>query len=125
MKSAMRNILHQPQTSMSWSSAFESSADRTGRDADRFTASDHSANNRTTIQTCDRQTWTSGSRFGLEDVMQPLFSVGQLVRMRRAAGGIYEVVRILPVVDDGIVLYVIRSEQGADMIVRQRELGRA
>jgi hypothetical protein len=57
--------------------------------------------------------------------MQPLFSVGQLVRMRKAAGGICEVVRILPVVDDGIVLYVIRSEQGAEMIVRQRELGRA
>jgi len=45
--------------------------------------------------------------------------------MRKAAGGICEVVRILPVVDDGMVLYVIRSEQGTEMIVRQHELGRA
>jgi hypothetical protein len=57
--------------------------------------------------------------------MQPLFSVGQLVRMRQAAGRICEVVRILPVVDDGMVVYMIRSEQGAEMIVRQHELGRA
>ena len=63
--------------------------------------------------------------FGVEDVMQPLFSVGQLVRMRQAAGGICEVVRILPVVDDGMILYVIRSEQGDEVIVRQHELGRA
>jgi hypothetical protein len=56
--------------------------------------------------------------------MQPAFVVGQLVRVR-PTGRICEVMRILPVVEDGMLLSVIRSEQGAELIVRQYELGRA
>jgi hypothetical protein len=40
MKSAMRPISHQPQTSMNWSSAYGNLIVQTGRDADCFTASD-------------------------------------------------------------------------------------
>ena len=70
MKSAMPHISHQLQTSTSWSSAFESSADRTGRDADRFTISD---------QPIEGLASSSGSllsdlcwqlQFGLRGVMQ-------------------------------------------------------
>lgn len=56
--------------------------------------------------------------------MQSAFVVGQLVRVRET-GRLCEVVRVLPVVEDGMLLYVIRSEQGAELIVRQYELGRA
>ena len=40
MKSAMRPISHQPQTSMNWGSAYGNLIVQTGRDADCFTASD-------------------------------------------------------------------------------------
>jgi hypothetical protein len=65
----------------------------------------------------------SETRFDVESVMQSAFLVGQLVRVR-GTRRLCEVVRILPVVEDGMLLYVIRSEQGAELIVRQSELGR-
>jgi hypothetical protein len=56
--------------------------------------------------------------------MQSVFSIGQLIRIRRMTRRICEVVRVLPVAEDGMLLYVIRSEQGAELIARQYELGR-
>jgi hypothetical protein len=35
------------------------------------------------------------------------------------------VVRVLPVTEDGMLLYVIRSEQGAERITQHHELVRA
>jgi hypothetical protein len=66
----------------------------------------------------------SATQLGVESVMQSAFIVGQLVRVRET-GRICEVVRILPVVENGMLLYVIRSEQGAELIARQHELARA
>ncbi len=54
-----------------------------------------------------------------------VFSVGQLVRTKERAGGIGEIVRILPVLDHGVALYVVRNEQGAEIIVRHHEIGKA
>jgi hypothetical protein len=57
--------------------------------------------------------------------MQSVFTVGQLVRVRTMAGRLCEVVRILPVTEEGRHLYLIRSEQGAELIVSHHELSRA
>jgi negative regulator of sigma E activity len=57
--------------------------------------------------------------------MQSEFSVGQLVRVCKMAGRLCEVVRVLPVTEEGRHLYLIRSEQGAELIVRHHELRRA
>ena len=57
--------------------------------------------------------------------MQSAFTVGQLVRVRKMAGRPCEVVRILPVTEGGRHLYLIRSEQGAELIVTHHELRRA
>lgn len=56
--------------------------------------------------------------------MQPVFSVGQFVRYRRGAG-VFEVVRILPVVEDGMALYLIRSTHGDEAIARHHEIRKA
>ena len=66
----------------------------------------------------------SASQFGVGSVMQSAFVVGQLVRVR-GTGPQCEVVRVLPVTEDGVLLYVIRSEQGAERITRHHELARA
>ena len=58
-------------------------------------------------------------------VMPSVFTVGQLVRVRKTAGRVCEVVRILPVTEEGRLLYLIRSEQGAELIVSHHELKRA
>jgi hypothetical protein len=57
--------------------------------------------------------------------MQSAFTVGQLVRVRKMAGCLCEVVRILPDMEQGRHLYLIRSEQGAELIVTHHELRRA
>jgi hypothetical protein len=57
--------------------------------------------------------------------VQHVFSVGQFVRAKKRAGGICEIVRILPVLDHGVVLYLVRDEQGAEIIVRHHEIGKA
>ena len=57
--------------------------------------------------------------------MQLSFSIGQLVRIRRPVGGIYEVVRVLAASDNGTILYVIRSRRGTESIARQDEIERA
>jgi hypothetical protein len=57
--------------------------------------------------------------------MQPVFTVGQLVRVRKTAGRVCEVVRVLPVTEEGRLLYLIRSEQGDELIVSHHELRRA
>jgi hypothetical protein len=49
--------------------------------------------------------------------MPSVFTVGQLVRVRKTAGRVCEVVRILPATEEGRLLYLIRSEQGAELIV--------
>jgi hypothetical protein len=54
-----------------------------------------------------------------------VFAVGQFVRVKERAGGICEIVRILPVLDHGVALYLVRNEQGAEIIVRHHEIGRA
>ena len=41
--------------------------------------------------------------------MRSAFVIGQLVRIRETGRG-FEVVRTLPVMEDGMLLYVIRSE---------------
>jgi hypothetical protein len=56
--------------------------------------------------------------------MQSAFVVGQLVRVK-GTGRLCEVVRVLPVTEDGMLLYVIRSEQGAERITQHHELVRA
>ncbi len=56
--------------------------------------------------------------------MPSAFAVGQLVRVRET-GRICEVVRTLPVVENGMRLYVIRSEHGAELIAQHHELARA
>jgi hypothetical protein len=60
----------------------------------------------------------------MERLMQHMFSVGQLVRVRKQAGGICEIVRVLPVAD-GSILYVIRSKRGTESIARQHDIERA
>ena len=67
---------------------------------------------------------TAASQFELESVMRSAFVIGQLVRIRET-GRICEVVRTLPVVEDRMLLYVIRSEYGAELIARHRDLARA
>jgi len=57
--------------------------------------------------------------------MQSAFTIGQLVRVRKMGGRLCEVVRILPVTDEGRHLYLVRSEQGAELIVPHHELRRA
>ena len=57
--------------------------------------------------------------------MQHVFSVGQFVRAKGRAGGICEIVRILPLLDHGVALYLVRNEQGAEIIVRHHEIGKA
>jgi negative regulator of sigma E activity len=57
--------------------------------------------------------------------MKSVFTVGQLVRVTKIAGRLCEVVRILPVTEEGRHLYLIRSEQGAELIVSHHELRRA
>jgi hypothetical protein len=66
----------------------------------------------------------SAVRLDVESVMRYAFVVGQLVRVS-GTGRLYEVVRVLPVTEDGVLLYVIRSEQGAELITRHHELARA
>ena len=66
----------------------------------------------------------SATQFDMERVMQSAFVVGQLVRVR-GTGRLCEVVRVLPVTEDGMLLYVIRSEHGAERITRHHELARA
>ena len=66
----------------------------------------------------------STTRLNVESVMQSAFAVGQLVRVR-GTGRLCEVVRVLPVTEDGVLLYLIRSEQGAERITRHHELARA
>jgi hypothetical protein len=56
--------------------------------------------------------------------MQSGFTVGQLVRVG-GTGRLFEVVRILPVTEEGRLLYLIRSEQGSELIVSHHELRRA
>ncbi|MCB5175821.1 MULTISPECIES: hypothetical protein [Microvirga] len=57
--------------------------------------------------------------------MQSVFSVGQFVRFRKLTGGIYEIVRVLPLVDEGAALYLLRSTQGAEAIARHHEIEKA
>ncbi len=57
--------------------------------------------------------------------MQSAFTIGQLVRVRKTTGRVCEVVRFLPVMEEGRLLYLIRSEQGAELIVSHHELRRA
>jgi hypothetical protein len=57
--------------------------------------------------------------------MRSFFSPGEFVRVRRSTSSIYEVVRILPIVDQGGALNVISNKQGAEMIVKQHQLMRA
>jgi hypothetical protein len=110
---------------MSWNPKSGNSTDRSGEDVDRFTISD---------QPIEGLARSSGSllsdlcwrlQFGLRGVMQSAFTVGQLVRVRKMAGRLCEVVRILPVTEGGRHLYLIRSEQGAELIVTHHELRRA
>jgi len=54
-----------------------------------------------------------------------IFSVGQFVRFRKLTGGIYEVVRVLPLVEDGAALYLLRSTFGAEAVARHHELEKA
>ena len=61
----------------------------------------------------------------LECSVQHVFPIGQFVRMKGRTGGLCEVVRILPVLDHGVALYIIRNEQGAEVIVRHHEIGKA
>ncbi|HZH50847.1 MAG TPA: hypothetical protein VEZ16_03095 [Microvirga sp.] len=56
--------------------------------------------------------------------MRPIYSVGQFVRFRRMTS-MFEVVRILPVVEDGAALYLIRSTHGEEAIARHHELRKA
>jgi hypothetical protein len=60
----------------------------------------------------------------MERPMQHIFSIGQLVRVRKQAGGICEIIRMLPIAD-GSILYVIRSKRGTESIARQHDLERA
>lgn len=57
--------------------------------------------------------------------MPSIFSVGQFVRFRKPTGGIYEVVRVLPLVDNGVTLYLLRSTQGAEAVARHHEIEKA
>jgi hypothetical protein len=57
--------------------------------------------------------------------MRSFVSPGELVRVRWSTSSIYEVVRILPIMDHGDALYVISNKQGAEMIVKQHQLMRA
>jgi hypothetical protein len=57
--------------------------------------------------------------------MRCFFAPGEFVRVRRSTRCIYEVVRILPILDHGTVLYVISNKQNAEMIVKQHQLMRA
>jgi hypothetical protein len=61
----------------------------------------------------------------MERAMQFAYIVGQLVRLRKPDSGIYEIVRVLPVADEGTALYVIRSKRGAESIAKQHEIKRA
>jgi hypothetical protein len=54
-----------------------------------------------------------------------IFSVGQFVRFRKLSGGIYEVVRVLPLIDDGATLYLLRSTQGEEAVARHHEIEKA
>lgn len=60
----------------------------------------------------------------VEATMRPIYSVGQFVRFRRMTS-MFEVVRILPVVEDGAALYLIRSTHGEEAIARHHELRKA
>lgn len=94
-----------------------------GRDADRFTIPDQ--RNKTLRNDQARGVEPmAASQFELDGVMGSAFVVGQLVRIRET-GRICEVVRTLPVVEDGMLLYVIRSEHGAELIARHHDLARA
>ena len=53
------------------------------------------------------------------------FPLVSLSATKGRAGGICEIIRILPVLDHGIKLYVIGNEQGAEIIVRHHEIGKA
>ena len=110
---------------MSWNPKSGNPTDRSGEDADRFTIPD---------QPIEGLARSSGSllsdlcwrlKFGLRGVMQSAFTVGQLVRVRKTTGRVCEIVRILPVTEGGRHLYLIRSEQGAELIVTHHELRRA
>jgi hypothetical protein len=57
--------------------------------------------------------------------VQHVFSVGQFVRAKGRAGGICQIIRILPLLDHGVALYLVRNEQGAEIIVRHHEIGKA
>jgi hypothetical protein len=61
----------------------------------------------------------------LGGLMQSSFSVGQFVRFRKVSGRIYEIIRILPLEDEGTTLYLIRNTQGAEAIARHSEIERA
>jgi hypothetical protein len=57
--------------------------------------------------------------------MRSAFSIGELVRVRKNSAGICEITRILPVTEDGAHFYVIRNQQGSEIVVRQHEIGSA
>jgi hypothetical protein len=60
----------------------------------------------------------------VEAQMRFVYSVGQFVRFRRMAG-VYEIIRILPVMEEGGALYLIRSTQGIETIARHHEIQKA
>ena len=55
-------------------------------------------------------------------MMKHLFSVGQFVRARALGSGIHEVVRVLPLLDDGMRLYVVKSARGVETVARHEDL---
>jgi hypothetical protein len=73
---------------------------------------------------CTIKSTRAGSYAG-GGLMQSSFSVGQFVRLRKVMGRIYEIIRILPLEDDGTTLYVIRSTHGAEAVARHSEIERA
>ena len=54
--------------------------------------------------------------------MRCFFSPGEFVRVCRSTHYIYEVVLVLPIVDNGSALYVISNNQEAEMIVKHHQL---
>ena len=66
-----------------------------------------------------------GYPYRWEASLPSIFSVGQFVRFRKLTGGIYEVVRVLPLVEDGAALYLLRSTLGAEAVARHHELEKA
>jgi hypothetical protein len=65
------------------------------------------------------------TRLLTDSPMQDALFAGQLVRLRKPDSGIHEIVRVLPVADEGTALYLIRSRRGMESIVKQHEIKRA